>query len=496
MEHTIRVGFVRRAGVAGCIFALVALAAGGCAYFNTLYNAKKLYSDASLSPKARDGATSSGAEDQYDKAIGKCEALIAAYPKSKYVDDAILLIGKCLYQKGEYDDAIVQFAELDTVSRDMEIKAEGRLYAARSYMAKDDIESAVPILKKLVDEKREKASDESLFLLGTALVKLGNEDEAVKYLEQLASQYPKSVYRVEADLETAEVYAERKEYAKSLAIYERLGPVRLVDRDRIRYLSNLEKLHVDMGEYAKAAAVFRELTPYVLDPSQKAANMLVAGRAYMGLDSLDVAIDTYKSVAVSYPRSVFSAEAHFRLGEIYQDKLDSLQIAEQQFNEVPGQYAGSPFADEAISRSSAISKLLKLRSSLESGAAVDSAGVEFDLAEIELFQFKNYDKSLEGYKKMLEKYPDNELAPRAAYAIAYIYDVNLGDAEKARQAYEHVVSRYPASQQAEFARQALTRLQTGQPPEQPPAQQPQETPQQEPQQPTPQQPDQQQEQKP
>jgi len=471
--------FARRVGVAGCVFALLALVGAGCAYFNTFYNAKKLYADASQTPKARDGATSSGAADQYKKAIEKCQALIAMYPKSKYVDDAMLLIGKCLYEQGEYGDAIAQLAELDSVSRDEDIRAEGRVYAARSYMAKDDIASAVPIARRLVDGDPDNASDESLFLLGTALVKLGEEDQAVKYLEQLATRYPKSAYRVEADLETAEVYAERGENEKSLAVYDRLKAVRLVEKDKIRYLSNLGKLHADMGEYAKAVAVFRELDGYVLDPVAKAANLLVAARAYAGLDSLPVAIDTYKTVAVSYPRSPFSAEAHYRLGEIYQDKLDSLQIAEREFNEVSGQSASSPFADEAISRSSAISKLLKLRDSLKSGAAVDSAGVEFDLAELELFQFKNYVKALGGYKKVLDEYPDSELAPKAAYAIAYIYDVNMGDAQKAREAYEHVVNRYPESQQAEYARQALTRFQTGQPlppPDQQPGQQPTEQP--------------------
>jgi len=455
---------LHRAGVAGCVLALLVLGGAGCAYFNTFYNAKKLYAQAEETPRARDGSAGSVASDMYGKAIEKCQALVATYPKSKYVDDAILLIGKCLYEQGEYDAAIAQLAELDTVSRDGEVRAEGRLYMARSYLAKDDIEAAVPIVRKLVDENTENASDETLFLLGTALVKLGKEDEAVKYLEQLATRYPNSAYRVTADLETAEVYAERGEHEKSLAVYERLNTVSLVEKDRIRYLSNLGRLHVDMGEYAKAAVVFRGLDHYVLDPPEKAANMLVAAQAYTGMDSLPVAIDTYKSVAASYPRSIFSAEAHYRLGEIYQDKLDSLQVAKQQFDEVPGQYASSPFADEAISRSSAISKLLKLRDSLKSGAPGDQAGVQFDLAEIELLQFKNYQKALDGYKKMLDEYPDSDLAPKAAYAIAYIYDVNMGDAEKAREAYEYVVSRYPDSQQAEYARQAITRFQTQQQP--------------------------------
>lgn len=453
-----------RAILAGGILALLVLGGLGCAYFNTFYNAKKLYAEAEELPKAKDGTVNSAATAKYDDAITKCEALITAYPKSKHVDDAILLIGKCLYEQGEYDDAIGRLEALETVSRDTKVRAEGRLYAAKSYIAKGEIEAAVPIVQKLVDENPKNASDETLFLLGTAFVKIGKEDEAVRYLEQLANKYPKSPYRVNADLESAEVYAERGEYGKSLAVYDRLKTQRLNEKDTIRYLSSLGRLHVDAGEYPKAVVTFRELDHYVLDPPEKAANTLVAARAYVGMDSLSVAIESYKTVAASYPKSAFSAEARFRLGEIYQDKLDSLQVAKQQFDEVPGQFANSPYAEDAIARSAAISRVLRLRDAVESGAQTDQAAVEFDLAEIQLFQFKNYEKALEGYKKILDEYPDNDLTPKAAYATAYIYELGLVDMEKARVAYEYVVNRYPDSQQAEYARQAIARIQAQQKP--------------------------------
>ena len=180
--------------------------------------------------------------------------------------------------------------------------------------------------------------------------------------------------------------------------------------------------------------------------------------SYAGMDSLGRAMETYTSVTTVYPRSMFSAEAYFRLGEIYQDRLDSLQVAKQQFDQVPQQYAGSPFAEEAISKSAAISKLLRLRESLQSGGEGDQPAVQFDLAEVELFQFKNYTKALEGYRKILDEYPDVDLAPKAAYAIGYVYEVHLGDIDRAREAYEYVLNRYPDTQQAEYARQVLERL--------------------------------------
>ena len=60
----------------------------GCAYFNTLYNAKRIYREAQETPRAKDGTVSRAEKDKYDEVIVKCETLIQTYPTSKYVDDA------------------------------------------------------------------------------------------------------------------------------------------------------------------------------------------------------------------------------------------------------------------------------------------------------------------------------------------------------------------------------------------------------------------------
>ena len=439
--------------------ALGALGAFGCAYFNTFYNAKRLYAEAQEVPRARDGAASSGTQEKYDKVIAKCEAVIASYPDSKHVDDAILLIGKCLYETGDYSGAVGRLSVLDTLSTDPKVKAEARLYTAKSYIAQDETEKAIPFLQQAVDEDPKNASDETLFYLGTALVKSGNEEAAVKYLEQLALNYPRSGFRIMADLEVAELYAEREEYDKSLAVYGRLRKVALDEPEQIRFLTGLAKAYTENGDYGEAIAVYRELDAYIVDPTVKAAYLLVKARAYAGMDSIPVAIDTYKTVAASYPRSIFSAEAHYRLGGIYQDKLDSLQLAQQEFDKVAGEYAGSPYAPESITTSVAISKLIRLNESLKNGGGgEDQAQVQFDLAEIELLQFKNYEKALAWYRTVVDGFPDSDLAPRAAYAIAYVYDAMLADSTNAIEAYGSVTARYPYTQQGQYARDALARL--------------------------------------
>jgi TolA-binding protein len=192
-----------------------------------------------------------------------------------------------------------------------------------------------------------------------------------------------------------------------------------------------------------------------------AGQMLVEAAAYIGMgsSSLDRAIDTYESVTARYPRTEYSAEAYFRLGEIYQNTLDSLDVAREKYDQVPRQYPNSPFAQDALQRSVSITKLQQLRATLAAGGQQDQAVAKFELAETELLQFNNHVKALEGYQAVLNEYPQSPVAPKAAYAIAYIYEKVFFDRVKAEMFYQLLIRDYPDSQQAEYARKYIEGVQ-------------------------------------
>ena len=124
--------------ITGVVALAVSLGGIGCAYYNTFYNAKRIYREAQETPTAKDGTVSRAVKDKYDEVITRCEVLIQTYPTSKYVDDAILLIGKCLYEQEEYDDALVKFTELQENFPDSKLNNDGQLYAAKCYIAKEE----------------------------------------------------------------------------------------------------------------------------------------------------------------------------------------------------------------------------------------------------------------------------------------------------------------------------------------------------------------------
>ena len=86
------------------LFSLLVLSftVSSCAYFNTFYNTKKVFNEAKKERKKRLSEKPSSAELQkYDKTIEKASRILEIYPNSKYVDDALMILGECFYYKGE-----------------------------------------------------------------------------------------------------------------------------------------------------------------------------------------------------------------------------------------------------------------------------------------------------------------------------------------------------------------------------------------------------------
>ena len=65
---------------------------GGCAYYNTFYNAKQAYKDAEEAGKNVDQRSwpTAAQRPKYSLCISKCELLLEEHPNSNHVDDALL----------------------------------------------------------------------------------------------------------------------------------------------------------------------------------------------------------------------------------------------------------------------------------------------------------------------------------------------------------------------------------------------------------------------
>ena len=443
-----------------------AVAIAGCAYFNTLYNAKEKYDAAekaskrgeaaaeqrsSLTPGGNTGSTINPQAAQYESVIEKCTNVIARYPDSRHVDDAMLLIAKSLYRLGRYDEAAAALDSLETRYPKTNLLADARFLKGQSLEAAEHYDVAATVLSDFIDRYRKHHDrPEALYLLCICQMQLSLTDNAVATLHRLEKDHGRSSYRFKAQTDMAEILAEKELYDQSLAVYRSLSTQRIPANVRFDLWVGMARVQIAVGDFKGALATIAQVKKLKLLVEQEPVVLLLSARANAGNGNTAVATREYKNIAKRFARGTYGAEANFRLGEM-SEAVDSLVAAQRYYQEVPNAYSGSEFAEEAIRRSSDIGRVLLIEQTAGDDSPEAVALRTFAMAEVQLFQFSNTEKAIPNYEKIVNEFGQSEYAPKAVYALGYIYGVILADSVKAREWYEVLRTRYPDSQQALLA---------------------------------------------
>ncbi|HEX5133694.1 MAG TPA: tetratricopeptide repeat protein [Candidatus Krumholzibacteria bacterium] len=442
-----------------CLAAMAGFASA-CAYFNTLYNAKATFEEADKADKAaaaqnRAQPPAAGMPNpqarQYEEVVDKCKSMIANYPDSKHVDDAMLLSARALYALERYDEAVAALDSLQRRYPKSNLRDDAAFLKGKSLVAAEKYDVAAPVLRDFVrDHRKSDDRPEGLYLLCISLMQLGLNEEAVTVLQTLEKDHGRSDYRFKAQVEMADILAEKSMYDESLAVYRRVSASRIPESNRYDVWLGMARVQEQVGDYAGAVETLEGVRTLPRAPEKEPIAVLLRARAHAALDSTALAIAEYRDVTTRFARGIYASEAYYRLGEIYEG-MDSLQAAQQAYQEVPRAYSGSEFAEDAIKRSGNIGRMLRVEQTSGDDSPEAVAMRTFSMAEIQLFQFESPQKAIPNYEKIVTDFPDSDYAPRAVYALGYIHGVVLGDTAQARVWYDVLRARYPDSAQMQLA---------------------------------------------
>ena len=130
------------------VFLLGMITFVGCAYFNSFYNARKNYREAE---KQRENSPTQQQNTQkYNKAIESAGRLLNDYPNSKWVDDALLLMGQSYYRLTQYNRALRKFDELLANHPDSPLIPECKYWWALTTVGLEKTEDAITQLRSLL----------------------------------------------------------------------------------------------------------------------------------------------------------------------------------------------------------------------------------------------------------------------------------------------------------------------------------------------------------
>lgn len=203
--------------------------------------------------------------------------------------NTMLLLAQLDLQEDDYAGALTWLdriiAETSTDKADVHVLRGNALYRMERY------EEAIAALEPIVKGNAEARSDWTQLLMAS-YAESGRAAEAAALAEQIAARTPDDK---RAQLNLANVYLQSDEYAKAIAVYERLRAAGKLDEDRdYRNLSALY-LNSDNGEQKAIEVINEGLSKGVMEANH--ATYASLAQAYYFSDQHEKSIEAYQRAA-------------------------------------------------------------------------------------------------------------------------------------------------------------------------------------------------------
>lgn len=417
-----------------------------CAYYNTFFHAREYYSDAERARErvAEDRRAATGL-DLYEQSMKKCAKVILEYPDSKWVDDAVLLMGKCMFAKGDYLAAIRKFEELGTVSKDKKLLAESRYYKARTLLELERYKDAMTVLEAFQQTEKSEYLKQATYLLAKVQFRQGEYETAVDGLEEFLKRGASGTERGDALLMLGESYANLGKTDLALDRYEeRLGIVTLHETERLDTMLRMAAVLRDAEDFDEAYDLLYQTR---VDVTAKVDSVRIAhaiGKTLEKEERYDEAARLYYENLASAPPGDESGRLAYSLGELQLYQFNRKDSASTAFSKVAVLAQDPELKKQSARIASALSEYLSLQARFNT-VEVDTAEVEFLLGENAYFHFKEAENAYNHYDRVTTYYPKSDYAPLANAAKAYLIESEGVGHENADSLRKDVIRKYPRS---------------------------------------------------
>jgi tetratricopeptide (TPR) repeat protein len=422
-------------------FLILIVCLTSCAYFNTVYNAKNYFRQGK---KLVQHDTMTIDSENFDKTIEKSTAIIVKYPNTRWIDDALFMMGASYYYKGDYARSLekLDFLVLNYPESGFHTEAQYLVGLANYKLKKYG--SAIIALEEARQSKRFKkkamiallyvyfadGSYDRMFAIADTLLR-----ESLRYEEQRA------VLRF-----VGMAQFEEERYAEALETYKRLLQLTRDERARRELKLRIAEIYMEIGEYELCrdfieGEVELEFKDLLADLCMVTGNAERAKEIYLELSQ------------GGDPR--MAAGAYYKIAQMYEQQ-DSIQLAAAYYDSALTRAPNSEYGLEARKHSEVLKRIQSLTSE-----TADSVRAQFLLAEIYYADLGEIEKAVKGYKKIYDEYPDSRWAPKALYAHLWIAKNILQDDTLTARLARDLIGNYPRTEYAMSARNFAEQIESG-----------------------------------
>lgn len=317
------------------------------AYYNTFHNAQKAFDEGVESIEQRNQPVDreryldvfsvpdeNAGGEAFDRAIEKSADVLREHPNSKWVDDALMLIGKSYFYQSNHVGAEQKFREV--IALDSELEGEARFWLARALVAAERYDSAAEHLRASLstDEDFGRWADLMYLARGELLVSRSNWSAAAEALSRGLEGDVDSDVAARAAFLLGQVRETLGEYEAATAAYEEAASYR--PRYELRYAARLNVIRMK-GLHGQPEVALQELREMETDDKnyeKRAELRLLRGQLYQTEGRFDEAQAVYRDLLYGddATRGNVSGRVHYALGELHRDAFENYTIAAAHFD--------------------------------------------------------------------------------------------------------------------------------------------------------------------
>lgn len=316
-----------------------------------------------------------------DKVIEKGSRILVNYSKSKWIDNALLLIGKSYYHKSEPLRAERKFQELLDRYPESNLVPEAILWLGKTYVRLEKYETAEGLLNRAVEEAvREGEPDIAAaanFELGKMYLLQEKRPEAVKKYEEAVDFASDEDRRMQIQLALAREYERLGEKGKAATAYRDIFD--LDPGTELAFIAELNyaKLSRELGDLDEASNTLINMldNPLYLDYDGKI--QLEIGNLYyayhkryalsgdsLARDAFAAAMDQYTFVDTTFKGKEEAADASYAKGRIYEEDIRDYDNAFSNYNNAKLAFPGAASARVSGQKAKIFGEYRKLRNQI------------------------------------------------------------------------------------------------------------------------------------
>ncbi|MEO2006396.1 MAG: tetratricopeptide repeat protein, partial [Candidatus Poribacteria bacterium] len=319
-------------------------------------------------------------QDKYEEADPKFRELIDNFPNSLYLENAWYSIGQLNFKLVEYDNARTAYKTIVDGYPNSEFRDDSQHLIAQTFLLEQNYEQAFREFDNLTPESFANSPllPEAAYKAAYCLLQLTRLEEAIDRYNRFVADHPNSGFVTAAYFDLGTIYTRQKDYDNAIQNYQ----LAIENTDNMALRAEIQ---YEIGD-----------------------NYLEAG-------DFPSAADAYRTVVDIYPTSDYVAPARYGIGESYFKYANA--------NSASG-------TTDVESYDLAIAAYMDVLNEEPDSEYV--AHGTFQIGEA-YYQMAVYESALEWYRNLMDRHPDDPLAPYALYGELW----SLSELER----YDEVLER-------------------------------------------------------